>query len=76
MPSTEAGAASLSHAALHNAGGAVGPAIAALFVSEHDHGSVIWLVSVSVMASLGCFMIAKRSAIDEVNALRVPQRSR
>lgn len=46
--------------ALHNAGGAVGPAIAALFVSEHDHGSVIWLVSVSVMASLGCFMIAKR----------------
>ena len=49
--------------ALHNAGGALGPAIAALFVSEHDHGSVIWVVSVSVMASLGCFMIAKRLQI-------------
>jgi predicted MFS family arabinose efflux permease len=46
--------------ALHNAGGAAGPAIAALFVSEHDHGSVLWLVSVSALASLGCFMIAKR----------------
>jgi hypothetical protein len=29
-------------------------------VSEHDHGSVLWLVSVSTCASLGCFMIAKR----------------
>jgi predicted MFS family arabinose efflux permease len=46
--------------ALHNAGGAAGPAIAALFVSEHDHGSVLWLVNVSVLASLGCFMMAKR----------------
>jgi predicted MFS family arabinose efflux permease len=46
--------------ALHNAGGAAGPAIAALFVSEHDHGSVLWLVSVSVLASLVCFTIAKR----------------
>ncbi len=46
--------------AFHNAGGAAGPAIAALFVREHDHGSVIWLVSVSVIASLGCFMIAKQ----------------
>lgn len=46
--------------AFHNAGGAAGPAIAALFVREHDHGSVIWLVSLSVLASLGCFSIAKR----------------
>ena len=29
----------------HNAGGTAGPAIAALFVSEHNHASVIWLVS-------------------------------
>ena len=46
--------------AFHNAGGAAGPAIASLFVREHDHGSVLWLVSISVFASLGCFMIAKR----------------
>jgi predicted MFS family arabinose efflux permease len=46
--------------ALHNAGGTAGPAIAALFVSEHEHGSVLWLVNVSVLASLGCFMFAKR----------------
>ena len=46
--------------AFHNAGGAAGPAIAALFVSEHDHSSVIWLVIVSVLASVACFMIALR----------------
>ena len=46
--------------AFHNAGGAAGPAIAALFVSEHDHSSVIWLVTVSVLTSLACFMIALR----------------
>lgn len=46
--------------ALHNAGGCVGPAIAAFFVSEHDHGSVLWLVSISVLASLACFMMAKQ----------------
>ncbi len=46
--------------ALHNAGGCAGPAIAAFFVSAHDHGSVLWLVSVSVLASLACFMMARR----------------
>ena len=46
--------------AFHNAGGAAGPAIAALFVSEHDHSSVIWLVIVSVLASVACFAIALR----------------
>ena len=46
--------------AFHNAGGAVGPAIAALFVTEHDHSSVIWLVIVSVIASVACFLVALR----------------
>ena len=60
--------------AFHNAGGAAGPAIAALFVSEHDHSSVIWIVIVSVLASLGCFMIAlrlrARAAAAEATAAR------
>jgi hypothetical protein len=46
--------------AFHNAGGAVGPAVAALVVSEHDHTGVLWLVSASVLASLVCFMVALR----------------
>jgi predicted MFS family arabinose efflux permease len=46
--------------AFHTAGGAAGAAFAALFVSEHDHGSVIWIVCVSVLASVACFMIALR----------------
>jgi len=46
--------------AFHNAGGAAGPAIAALVVSQTDHSSVLWLVSVSVLASLVCFVIALR----------------
>jgi MFS family permease len=46
--------------AFHNAGGAVGPAIAALFVTASDHSGVLWLVSVSVLASLVCFLIALR----------------
>jgi predicted MFS family arabinose efflux permease len=55
--------------AFHNAGGTAGPAIAALFVGEHDHGSVLWLVSLSVLASFGCFVIAKRLGTD---AARLP----
>ena len=46
--------------AFHNAGGAAGPAIAALFVTERNHDSVIWLVAVSVLASLACFALAMR----------------
>ena len=46
--------------ALHNAGGAVGPAIAALVVSENDHSGVLWLASVSVLVSLVCFAISLR----------------
>jgi MFS family permease len=46
--------------AFHNAGGAVGPAIAALVVTASDHSGVLWLVSVSVLASLVCFVIALR----------------
>ena len=46
--------------AFHNAGGAAGPAIAALFVSDHDHRSVVWIVCISVLVSLACFMIARR----------------
>jgi predicted MFS family arabinose efflux permease len=44
----------------HNAGGTAGPAIAAFFVSEHDHASVLWLVCISVLASFGCFIVAMR----------------
>ncbi|MBS0394749.1 MAG: MFS transporter [Proteobacteria bacterium] len=43
--------------AFHNAGGAAGPALAALFVSERNHDSVIWLVTASVLASLACFAL-------------------
>ncbi len=46
--------------AFHNAGGAVGPAIAALFVTASDHNGVLWLVSVSVLVSLVCFLLALR----------------
>ena len=46
--------------AFHGAGGAVGPAIAALFVTESDHGSVLWLVGITVMLSLGLFALAFR----------------
>ncbi len=44
----------------HNAGGAAGPAIAALFVTTTDHGGVLWLVAGSVLASVGCFVLALR----------------
>jgi len=46
--------------AFHNAGGAAGPAIAALFVTERNHDSVIRLVIFSVLASLACFAWAMR----------------
>ena len=46
--------------AFHNAGGAVGPALAALVVTASDHSSVLWLVGVSVLASLVCFVLALR----------------
>ena len=46
--------------AFHNAGGAVGPALAALVVTESDHSGVLWLVSASVVASLLCFWMALR----------------
>jgi predicted MFS family arabinose efflux permease len=46
--------------AFHNAGGAAGPALAALVVTENDHSGVLWLVSVSVLASLVCFLVALR----------------
>ncbi len=46
--------------AFHNAGGAVGPALAALVVTASDHSSVLWLVGVSVLASLVCFALALR----------------
>jgi MFS transporter, DHA1 family, inner membrane transport protein len=42
------------------AGQAVGPAIAALFVTEHNHSSVIWVANVSVMICLACFVLALR----------------
>jgi len=46
--------------ALHNAGGAVGPAVAALVVTETDHSGVLWLASVSTLVSLVCFLISLR----------------
>ena len=46
--------------ALHNAGGAAGPALAALVVTQNDHSGVLWLAGVSVVASLVCFLFAQR----------------
>ncbi len=46
--------------AFHDAGGAVGPALAALAVTEKDHSSVLWIVIVSVLASWACFAAALR----------------
>jgi MFS family permease len=46
--------------AFHNAGGAAGPALAATVVTATDHTGVLWLVCVSVLASLVCFMLALR----------------
>ena len=42
----------------HSAGGAAGPAVAALFVTAADHDGALWLVGGSVLASVGCFVIA------------------
>jgi predicted MFS family arabinose efflux permease len=53
--------------AFHNAGGAAGPAIAALVVTESDHSGVLWLVSLSVLVSLWCFLIALRLHARSVN---------
>jgi predicted MFS family arabinose efflux permease len=44
--------------AFHNAGGAAGPAVAAIFVTEHDHGGVLWLVTGSVLLSWLCFQVS------------------
>ena len=46
--------------AFHGAGGAAGPALAALFVTETDHAGVLWVVGNTVMASLGFFQLAFR----------------
>ncbi len=46
--------------ALHNAGGAVGPAVAALVVNQNDHTGVLWLASLSTLLSLACFFISLR----------------
>jgi predicted MFS family arabinose efflux permease len=46
--------------AFHDAGGAVGPALAALAVTEKDHSSVLWIVILSVLGSWACFAVALR----------------
>lgn len=46
--------------AFHSAGGAAGPAVAALFVTETDHVGVFWVVSIAVLASMVCFQAALR----------------
>ncbi len=46
--------------AFHDAGGAAGPALAALFVTQKDHTGALWLVVVSVLASWACFALALR----------------
>lgn len=42
--------------AFHTAGAAAGPAIAALLLTPHDIGIVIWLMDIGALASLGCFL--------------------
>jgi hypothetical protein len=48
--------------------------MAALVVTTNDHGGVLWLVSVSVVASLVCFVIAlrlqPRAAAGDATAMR------
>ena len=44
----------------HSAGGAAGPAVAALFVTATDHDGALWLVGGSVLASVACFVLALR----------------
>jgi predicted MFS family arabinose efflux permease len=60
--------------AFHDAGGAVGPALAALAVTERDHSSVLWIVILSVLGSWACFALAlrlhARSASGSVAVLR------
>jgi predicted MFS family arabinose efflux permease len=46
--------------AFHNAGGVIGPALAALVVTETDHRGVLWLANVSVLLSLLCFAVSLR----------------
>jgi MFS family permease len=42
------------------AGQAAGAALTALFVTEHSHAGVLWVVNLSVLMSLGCFALALR----------------
>jgi predicted MFS family arabinose efflux permease len=44
----------------HSAGGAAGPAVAALFVTATDHDGALWLVAGSVLASVACFVLSLR----------------
>lgn len=46
--------------AFHSAGGAAGPAIAALVVTSTDHSGVLWVATVTVLASVACFRVALR----------------
>jgi predicted MFS family arabinose efflux permease len=46
--------------AFHDAGGAVGPALAALGVTAKDHSSVYWIVVLCVLGSWVCFAVALR----------------
>jgi MFS family permease len=47
--------------ALHWAGGAVGPAFAAVFISEQNHDAVYWIVALAVLSSCAFFALALRS---------------
>jgi predicted MFS family arabinose efflux permease len=42
----------------HNAGSAIGPAIAAWVVTRNDHTGALWLIAASVFLSLGFFAVA------------------
>jgi predicted MFS family arabinose efflux permease len=46
--------------AFHGAGGAAGPAIAALFVTQTNHSGVLWVAGITVMVSLAFFQVAFR----------------
>lgn len=48
--------------AFHTAWAAVGPAIAALLNQPHDYTSVLWLVSLGVVVSQLCIVLAARVA--------------
>jgi predicted MFS family arabinose efflux permease len=48
--------------AFHTTGAAAGPAIAALLIAPGEYASVLWLIDVGVILSMGCFLASSLAA--------------